>query len=230
MPISIKSGFIFAPRPPAVVGPSIVQSKTTQNGSGSTTTMNLGLTNPVTSGDMLVVTVGCAGATAGDTATFTDDKGNTYTSALAFVINSSTVYGIATGYKSNITNSPQTITVTLNNARTFLTMIADEWAHAGALDVAGVGNAQNSPPTTTDAVTSTAITTVTNGDLIYGIGVSTDSLGLIPGTGFTGIQSVVGTFYTEYLIQGTAGSIPATFTAAATGSHTITSVLSFLAV
>src|SRR5712664_2499909 len=95
-------------------GPALVQSKTTQNGSSSTNTMALTFNNPVGSGHLVVVTIGEANTLGTDTATFADDKGNNYTSAFTtFTVNATTSYGITAAYLANLTNGPQTITVTL---------------------------------------------------------------------------------------------------------------------
>jgi hypothetical protein len=61
----------------------------------------------------------------------------------------------------NITNSPQTITMTIATAQTYVSMIADEFSGVGTLDIAGAVNVQEDPATTSNAVTSGSVTTAT---------------------------------------------------------------------
>lgn len=212
--------------PPPPQTPTYVQGRTLQNGATSTNTMSMALTNPVGSGNLIVVTLGFAAA-GGETVTFTDNLSNTYTTAITLIFNAVAGYAVASAYLPNITNGPQTLIATISGAKTFLTMVADEWsglAPTSVLDVAATGQAQSSVPGTTDAITSGTITTVTNGDLIYGFGVSINSVGFAYGTGFTGEQGVGNTFFTEFLLQSAAGLTAATFTPTS-GDSTIAYVL-----
>lgn len=204
-----------------------VQGKTVQNGSGSAATMSLTLTNSVGVGNTLVVTLGAVGLVATDGVIFTDDKANVYTAAFATPTNNASGnYGVAVAYLQNITNIPQTISAFVNNMRTFLTLVVDEWSGLGVIDTARAINSQTSVGIGVDAVTSGLVNPTINGDLIYGFGVSINSTGLNNGTSFFNLQSVTSTFYTESLIQATAAPIAVTFTANIIG-NTITYLLAF---
>lgn len=204
-----------------------VQGQLFQNGAATTTV-------PVTisvvgSGNMLIVSLGVSTLLSTDTVTFTDDKGNTYTNAFAAPIIDNVIgYGLMVGYCLNITNGPTVITGTVNNARTNFTIFVDEWSGIVALDVAATGQAQDSPTTGVDVVTSGSMTTVTNGDLIYGVCIDLQGAGVTQGSGFTTLQNT-GTFNTHNLIQNTAGPIASTYTALATANNFISAGLAFKA-
>lgn len=211
--------------------PTYVQGNTNLNGSALTASASVTLTNPVGAGNMVVISLGAVGLLSTDTVTFTDNLSNTYTVTFATpIVNTTAGYGVAAAYLSNIPSGPITFTATISNARTFLSVVADEWSGitpTSPLDVAGAGQAQNAAGTGTDAITSGSITTVTNGDLIYGFSVSINSFGLFVGTGFTLHQNVASTFYTEGLLQTTAGLVAATFTSGNATDNNITYVLAF---
>jgi hypothetical protein len=207
---------------------SYVQGKTHANGFTNSTTVAATLDAAVGVGHGLCVAVGWAGND--DTLSVSDDKGNVY-SFEGIVYNSNQGYSLGLAYCRNITNAPQTITATLPAARLFATIIVDEYSDLGAFDGAAL-NGQQGPGTATDAVTSTAITTTADGDLVWGVGINIESHGMAFGTGFTGRQSLGGgaanTFYTEDRIQASAGSIAATFTTSNGGDNFVTGVLAFM--
>lgn len=97
-------------------------------------------------------------------------------------------------------------------------------------DVAGTGQIQTAPGTGTDATTSTAITTVTDGAFIVGASIDIESTAQPnAGTGFTGLSgwaSGVGS-RAEYRTQTSAGSVAATFTATDGGRVHETMVMAF---
>ena len=79
-------------------------------------------------------------------------------------------------------------------------------------------NEQATPGTGQNAVTSTAATTSASGDFILGVTQTSDMGKVTAGTGFTEIARVAHTFQAQYLIQGGASSIAATWTNAS-GTH-----------
>jgi hypothetical protein len=210
-----------------------VQGNTHQNGATSSSTVAVTLGAPVGTGNMLCVSIGSVHTSGTQTFTVTDDKGNTYTSvdALADTGNS---FAFGTAYILNVTNAPTVITATIRiagtpTAETFASIQVDEFSGVSAFDGHAINN-QVSPATTANAVTSTAITTTANGDLIYGTVV--DILGggtITKGTPFTQDLSVASAYMTEHLIQSTAGSIAATFTASVSTDAWITAVMAFKA-
>jgi hypothetical protein len=205
-----------------------VQGNIHQNGSTSSATCAVTLTSTVASGNMLCVSLGWVTSTGVDIITVTDDKGNTYT-VVDKTFNNPASYSLCDAYCLNITNAPQTITATISTARQFSTIFVDEWsgiATSSALDGHAIN--QLNGASGTDIATSTAITTTANGDLIYGVCICINSVGISAGTGFTQRQNVASTFLTESLIQGSAGSIAATATPASAGNLN-TAVMAFKA-
>jgi hypothetical protein len=211
--------------PAMAAPPAYVQGSTHQNGNTSTPTAAVTLASPVASGDAVIVTF-CGTSAGANTMSVTDDKSNTYTVQYqfgAFPDSAASNYACAVAYALNVTNAPQTITATANVGLSFLTIVADEFSGvkaSGAVD-GSAGQAVNNPGTGTDAVTSGSLTTAANGDLIYSFGVSINSSGFSNGTGFTARQSVTATFYTQSLIQASAGAVAGTFTAANANDSTI---------
>jgi hypothetical protein len=207
-----------------------IQGNTVQNGGASTTTMTVTLPVPATVGNTLIITFGATGLLATDTVTFTDNNSNMYTPAFTTpIVNSAGALGITAAYFVGLLNRPQTVTVTISHARTFLFMIVDEWSPTGPLDVLAGALVQHNPGTGANAVTSGPITTITNGDLIYGFGITAFATGFSAvGTGFTlAPQGVSSYFATEYLTQPTAGTISAPWTDAAATDQTIAYILAF---
>jgi len=89
-----------------------------------------------------------------------------------------------------------------------------------------VANTQASPGSSTDAVTSTAVTTTVNGDYIFGASFGTNVGSTInAGTGFTIREQDAAGFSTEDQIQSSSGSIAATFTNTNVGESNITMVM-----
>ena len=208
-----------------------VQGSTHQNGGTSSTTVAVTLTGPIGSGHMVCVSVGWAGSSGADTITgITDDKGNTYT-LVDHLHDSTDGYDWQSAYMLNVTNGAQTITATISTSRSFATILVDEFsgvATSSAIDGHHINN-QVTLAAGTNSVTSTAITTTANGDLVYGSAVNITGGGTeSAGTGFTLAQHTSGAFITEYQAQPTAGSIASTFTSTATSSW-LTYVMAFKA-
>jgi hypothetical protein len=100
-------------------------------------------------------------------------------------------------------------------------------------DVTGVGNNQASPGTATDAVTSTAVTTVTNNAYIVGASIIPSSATpvITAGTNYNSRRGDSWTTITpttfEDKVLATAGSVAATFTTNTTGGRYLTIVMAF---
>lgn len=181
-----------------------------QNGATTATTVPLTLGAAVPSGNACMVVVSYSGSAA--TVTVTDDKTNTYTqvdqlffSALGFTTTSF--------YILNVTNGPTTITGTIpSNAFGALQIDCySNIATTAALDVHAIAN-QTNPGTGANAITSGSVTTTAAGELVYGFTLDGSSLGVSVGTGFTGHQAIASTYFSEGLVQGSAGATAATFT------------------
>lgn len=209
-----------------VLVPGYIQGNTGQNGATASTTIPVTLTSAVGSGHMLCVTVNWAGLVGESLVSVTDDKSNTY-ALVDSIVNAN--FCSANAYILNVTNAPQTITATISNSRAFGSIVVDEWSNvlaSSALD-GHVSQTQTNAGTGANAITSGSITTTANGDLIYGYTVSVSGLGATAGTGFTQRQGLSSTFYTENLIQATAGSTAATFTASSATDIFNTFVMAF---
>lgn len=201
---------------------AIVHVQTTANGTNTGIVSTLAITfgAPVGTGNTVVGQI----SYADDGATITsiiDDKGNHYTS---YDVTQDTGDGtVASQFiLGNITGGPTVITLILSNVVQFLVILADEYSGvAASADPRDghVGNYQATPGTGADALTSTSITTTTNGDLIYGstcLG-SGQNGPLTAGTGYTKRRDTtsdpfVAITASEDQVQGAAGSIAATFT------------------
>jgi hypothetical protein len=203
-----------------------IQGNTHQNGAASSLTVAVTLASSVGVGDSVIVSGGIGGSDGTETVTVQDDKGNVYT-VRDLKRDSADTFSWWTAFFLNAVNAPQTITATLNVARTHQTIMADEFSNVGAFEISAMSN-QVAPGAGTDAVTSGNVTTTSNGDLIYGSSVSINSEGISIGTGFTGAQSpaVSATFITEFKIQGSAGAVAATFTSPGTNDF-LTGIMAF---
>jgi hypothetical protein len=194
---------------------ALVQGTIHQNGGTSSTTCVGTLGSPVGAGNAVCI-VFSGGFAVSDLVGVQDDKGNTYN--LTDAIEDFTGGGYAGGayYLENVTGGPTTFTGTLGTAKSFVTIIIEEFsgiATSSALD--GHAALHSSAPGTTDGATSGTFTTTTDGDLIWGCGISLDGQGMSPGTGFTAgsVNNVVNTFTTENQIQTThSSSSQTTFT------------------
>lgn len=208
--------------------PARVQGNSQQNGSTSSTTVVVTLPAPVTSGNAVILSVGTTGNVPANVLTVADDKGNTYTAGNA-AQNGSLGYSFGTYYLSNITNAPQTITVTFNLSFAFTTMLVEEFSGILAASPVDGGTAvnQNIGTAGANAITTGNITTTAAGDLIYASTVSIDGLGstLTAGTGYTAGISLSIDFKTEYQVQSSAGSIAGTFGFTGSGGNYINAIL-----
>jgi hypothetical protein len=213
-----------------------VAGNTHQCGSGlGATTCSVTIT--AAAGDYIPLTFGFAyggGTITTNSTAFSDTNGDTCAVKVNNTVNSSVEYISAIGYCGPIAASgSQSFTATLTFGlanQNFLTIFGDRVTGASGVETVAALNTQISPPTSSNAVTSTAVTTTANGDLIYGPGISVSSTGLSTGTSpnvFVAGQAVSSTFYSEYFIQGSAGSIAATYTALAALDNTFAGIMAF---
>ena len=204
-------------------GIALVQSGIHQNGGTVSATVAVTLPSAVASGDSVFVNLGYAIGIVSSTCA--DDKSNSYT-AVNGATEGATDFTLQTFWLPSITNGPITITCTLTSTTSaFMTVFVDEFSGLGAavLDK-NATIAYANPGTATNAVTSGSVTT-TAADFVYGPAVSVSGEGLSFGTGFTGGQSVISTFFSEFLVQTSSGSTAATYTAQNASDHGVVAVL-----
>jgi hypothetical protein len=197
---------------PSMATPTLRQW-TLSNDEGKTdSVVNIWLPNPTAAGCCLILAL--QAGTGVSSATAVDDASNTYATAVNFLSGQRVIVLVAT----NIAAGAKHITLTLNVAAANVGVAVYEFfnvstaAVASALDGTATGTSAASP------VATGAITTVSDGDLIFQWGVQTSIVNpFIPsftkGTGFTkaGSQLSDGTFV-QYQVQGTHGAITPTFT------------------
>lgn len=160
-----------------------------------------------------------------------DSRSQTFTSAVN--VTDGATYSLANYYFLNTTAGADTVTVTFAGAVTYASLQCAEYsgvATSSALDQA-TSNSQTDPGTGANAITSGNVTTTTAGQLILGwtsalvVGAGTVSAG----TGYTGRINVFGDTLFEDQVQGSAGSIAATFTTNLSTADHITLISTFKA-
>lgn len=221
-----------APFGPSVVplrmGPARVQGGGTATDT-TATTVAVTLTNTVGVGNSLFG--GFSWDTSGGaTVSITDDKSNVYT-ILDLENDTSEGQEQKSFYCLNILNSPKTITVTFSVSSSYRALIVDEFSGISALDV-HTSNLQTSVATTANAITTGNETPTANGDLIYGVQFCTsDSITPSVGSGFTAGTTLSGSGdqlgSSEYLVQSSAASIAATWTAGVSGQNWASFLMAF---
>lgn len=163
----------------------------------------------------------------------TDNQSNSYTVA-GTVLYTLLAQRVAYFYSTSaITNAPTVITATFSGSAQFRRVLIEEWSGIAAFDKYA-GNEQSAPGTGTDAVTSTAVTPTTNGQLIWGGMEVVYDTGSAPtvsvGTGYTvGLAPVAANAVpmgTEYKIQSSAASVATTWTLSAT-KGTVAGIMTF---
>lgn len=177
---------------------------------GTSTTETFG--SAVTAGHTILVPV-CV--TAG-TLTFVSvlDSVNTYVPIGQNTVGNN--YNCTLYYALNVAAGTPTITVTVSGAVGGLNIWAEEWAGlvtvsaldgSNAADTAGSGTAG-------DAWNSGSFTTTASGDLVWGFAFISNGSGAAQGSGFAvAVNDNADSYFSEFLTQGAAGSISATFTA-----------------
>ena len=156
----------------AVAAPARVQGNGANIGATGATSFGVTLTATVTSGDTIVGAVSYESSAT--LTSVTDDKGNTYNleTAVTDTGNGQTTTGFSL---SNITNAPQTLTAAFNKNTFSISIVGDEFSGIATASsdqrdsTAHGGQAQSSPGTATNGVTSGSFTTATNGDLLYAV-------------------------------------------------------------
>jgi hypothetical protein len=192
--------------------PTWVQGNVTLGGATSRTSFSTTLPGAAGAGDLVVASCGSASGAA--TFTFSDDKGNAYTT-----VDSQTTTGFwyTTGYALNVAGGPTVITCTSTAAGTFWAVVADDYsgvAPTSALDQHVMVTVNGTIGT--NAITTGNVTTTAAGELIYGTTVNASGNGtIVAGTGFTQRQSSPSAYMTEDQVQSSAGAIAATFTSSA---------------
>lgn len=201
---------------------SIVAGQTASLSNATTQNPTLSLTSAITSGNIY-----CGGVCHDSAQTLnsiTDDKGNTYN--LPTVI-TDTTDGIACllFWLGGITNGPKTLTFNFSAVTNSMAVVAEVTSSLGATvsdphDVAVVGQFQASVASGANNMTSTNMTTLTNGDFILGLlmdgqnGVTAPTAGTSP-VGYTSIGTAVHatdviSMRLEWASQAAAGAIAAT--------------------
>lgn len=190
----------------------------TVNGTSATTACTL--TSAVVTGD--VVTIFANGVNVGTTATAADDKSDSCTAVDTNVLSNSSANHAFSFVCAGLTSGAQTFTVTWGATGSSEQIVADDYQNVKATSPLDVHAAQGqaSPGNGTNAVTSGSATSTAAGELVVGV-MAADAANL--GTGFSQAQAQVsGWFQDEYLVQSSAGSVAATFTATNTPSWTVT--------
>lgn len=190
-------------------------------------------TGAVAAGDLIIVTT-TYGDSGSQTDVVTDSLGNTYSLAKR-VTNATSGQGFAI-YYSVVTNAgTATVTQKYNptpgtstNADVGLRIQRWTGTTASSAIDGNNGQAQNAPGTGTDALTSTAFSTATDGDLVFGASLdASNDNNLTAGTGYTDGGTFDGgagnlLWRTFYQTQSTHGSISATATATAGTDNFVT--------
>jgi len=193
-----------------------VQGLTQRNSAPSTTVVGT-LPNAVGSRHSLKITISWVGSFGDSVINLQDDQGNLY-QLVDYLYSAATTFCVQTAFLENITNGPTTLTATLNAARAQASIVIDEWATSGVLDGHSI-EINDTTTTGTDNITSGSITT-TGADRVYGSMASTGNQLCATGTGFTSEQ--IGTssnrFYTQDLLQASAGSVVATWSYQGSGT------------
>jgi galactose oxidase-like protein/Big-like domain-containing protein len=170
--------------------------------------------SPNAAGNLIVVAVSW-GDNDAPSIRATDTLGNTY-SVASIDFDAGNRQGVAILYAPNIRAGANTVTVTLGTTGGYRRIIVSEYsgiATTSPLDAAARSHAGGT--TAANGVTSTAATTIANGDLIVGVAMDdSGNFGTISaGSGFTRRMTLNGMdMATEDGIQSAAGAVAATFT------------------
>src|SRR5215467_1963580 len=210
--LSVGSACFASPQhASAAVG--FVQATGSSN-DASSGTIAQAFTTANTAGNLIVVGVSW-GDNAAPAIRATDTLGNTF-SVATNDFDPANRQGLAILYAQNIRAGANTVTVTFGVTGGYRRIVVSEYSGVAAtspLDASAKNRAAGS--TATNGVTSTAASTTTAGDLIFGIAMDdSGNFGTInAGTGFTRRASLNGMdTATEDAIQGAAGPVAATFT------------------
>jgi hypothetical protein len=181
--------------------------------SSSTTTTSVTVGTAVPAGAAVCIAVFWVGSAT--TVSISDNVGgNTYSQVDQNT--SGTAYPMTTFYGVNIKNGPTTFTATIGTAHSYLAMAVDCFtgvATSAALDGHAM-QAQSSPGTGANAITSRTFTEANSGDLTWSSVAGTGSgHTATPGTGYTLALTVPNyDAFTEYNLASSAGSNAGTWT------------------
>ena len=204
----------------------------TENGASSSGTVACSLGSGVAAGDMVpLFVIRHTGVTS--ITSVVDDKSDACT--VGADVTGTTII-LTPVYCPNLTATAKTFTANLSSAATLATIIVvGEYAGvpaSSALDKT-TGQAQTTPGTGTNAVTSGSAGTATvPGELVIGGTINTTGAAgagtLATGTGFTADQTVTNLLRGEYLIQTSPAAVAGTFTAGSALDSFVTAVMSFM--
>jgi len=208
------------PPPPSSNGLMFVQRASRISSPGTTgTAIRITLPAPTQTGNLLAVFVTWGAQTQFRCST---NRGDAF-AVVDRIYDSMWKQSAGTCYAQSIAGGTTTVTVTFPGAVEYRAILVHEVAGATALDAHAI-QVQNSPDTSTDAVSSASMTTT---GPAYVFGTTMDDSGACPanqtpGTGFTGrVATACINFIqmrTEDLVQAAAGSVAATFTPSASNS------------
>lgn len=207
--------------------PSLVQ-KAIFNGASTPTSLTFAVTlpQPVKPGNILAGYVFWGQAVEADFVSITDGLGNLYITVDHTLFNADPVRSFWAG---NIKGGNCTITVTLNTARAFESILVHEITGCNYLDQHAL-NTQTNVTGGTDVITSGLVTPRYNGEYIFGAMAVHNTVAetITAGTGFT-IENLAagdathGPFASEQLIQTNAAAVAAKFSE--TGTEIVSCVV-----
>ena len=206
--------------------PANVQQKWTSSVGGTTNTLNF--TSDVTVGNIIALAIHANSTPTVTLDTVVDNLGNSYVFA-GDATSGGDGLGQMWNYYAVVTvGGACTITATFSASKSYGRIFAHE---ISGVDLTSpldqhAGLYQSNAGTGTDAVTSTAQTTVYDGEYIFGCTEIVNSLTITAGTNFTELLDQT-TGSSEYYIQPTAGSIAATFTESAGFARNNTVMMTF---
>ena len=214
-----------------VTNPSYVQSQSVVCSTTSTCTITFA--NPVSSGDYIAVAF--PGYSAPAATSVTDNCNTGGTSNSYTILDNSVTSGAGRAGQAVASIGANTascsVTINLPSSAPYLFPAIEEISHTSGVDVHTAHN-QTAPGAGTNAVTSTAVTTTHNNELILGwcgVGSINGANAISAGTGFTQRQvPSANAMLSEDLSQSTAGSIAATCTMTQGGAiYTLAGVMAF---
>jgi hypothetical protein len=210
-----------------------VQTKNNGSSGGvAATTCTVTPTSALITGNTSIISLHLLWSAGGSASGFsaTDSVGNTYTQVASY--NADTANLVVIFVSPSVSGSPTTVSIsaTAGGTLTYKDCIFDEFS-GGSGSSAVNGNAaqkQVNPGTGTDAISSGSLTTTTDGDLIYAVSYSTNSVtNPTAGTGYTRWATGSGGGSASYIVsesqtQSVAGAISGTFTGGGATNTAIT--------
>lgn len=170
------------------------------------------------------ITVGLSWMESSNLTSITDNAGNPYTQFGSTLIDAGARRLVIFRAKNIATVASFVVTANFSSNSYARSIIACEIKGADTTepndDTTNIAQSQTGVGTGTDAVTSPSVTTTADGDFVFGYTCRQSAqVGIANGTGFSTVASLGGggpnglpTSRGEYLVQGSAGAIAATFT------------------